>query len=138
MAENDKATLLAKFIRHCAANGVKIPIKTVETFQTYGLEIPNVGQIQYKEVLDRGFIRKDYGLDTVFFNQFGFEWFLCEKKITKLRKGELCASWCPIDRYITVNVVLKGDILSRKDFFLLEDFDDFVELFDKASIKLDR
>jgi hypothetical protein len=79
--------------------------------------------IKYKETIDRGFKRKDLGNDSVWFDEFGYEWFITEKVIIKLKKGNITANWCPETKTIEVMRLIDGLVKSRKSFKTLEEFD---------------
>lgn len=81
--------------------------------------------ITYKETIDRGFKRLDLGGDAVWFNQYGYEWFLTEKKLAKLGKGNITANWCPETKTIEVMRLLNGKIYARKSFDTIKEFDEF-------------
>lgn len=81
--------------------------------------------IKYKETLDRGFKRKDLGNDSVWFDEFGYEWFITEKRLAKLGKGNITANWCPETKTIEVMRLIDGLVKSRKSFKTIEEFDYF-------------
>lgn len=79
--------------------------------------------IKYKETIDRGFKRRDFGNDSVWFDEFGYEWFITEKTIIKLKKGNISANWCPDTKTIEVMRLIDGLVKSRKTFKTIEEFD---------------
>lgn len=79
--------------------------------------------IKYKETLDRGFKRKDLGNDSVWFDEFGYEWFITEKVISKFKIGNITANWCPETKTIEVMRIINGLVKSRKSFKTIEEFD---------------
>ena len=81
--------------------------------------------IKYKETIDRGFKRKDLGCDEVWFDQYGYEWFITEKRIAKLSKGNITANWCPETQTIEVMRLIDNQIQRRKTFKTIEEFDEF-------------
>ena len=81
--------------------------------------------ITYKEVIDRGFKRKDFGGDEVWFDRYGYEWFIAEKKLAKLGKGNITANWCPETKTIEVMRLIDGMIMERQSFTNLAAFDKF-------------
>ena len=83
--------------------------------------------ITYKEVIDRGFKRKDFGGDSVWFDRYGYEWFICEKKLAKLSKGNITANWCPETKTIEVMRLIDGMVKARKSFGSIQEFDNFNE-----------
>jgi len=58
--------------------------------------------IKYKDTIERGFKRFDLGNDQVWLDQYGYEWFITEKKLAKLKKGNITANWCPETQTIEV------------------------------------
>jgi hypothetical protein len=85
--------------------------------------------IKYKETIDRGFKRKDFGGDKVWFDQYGYEWFITEKRIAKLSKGNITANWCPETKTIEVMRLICGSIQARKSFKTIQEFDEFNKIF---------
>jgi hypothetical protein len=81
--------------------------------------------IKYKETIDRGFKRKNLGGDEVWFDQYGYEWFITEKRIAKLSKGNITANWCPETQTIEVMRLIDNQIQRRKTFKTIEEFDEF-------------
>ena len=81
--------------------------------------------IKYKETIDRGFKRRDFGNDSVWFDEFGYEWFITEKRLAKLSKGNITANWCPDTKTIEVMRLIDGLVKSRKSFKTIEEFDYF-------------
>ena len=81
--------------------------------------------IKYKETLDRGFKRKDLGNDSVWFNEFGYEWFITEKVLSKLKKGNITANWCPETKTIEVMRLVDGSIKAQKSFKTIDEFEEF-------------
>lgn len=79
--------------------------------------------IDYKEVIDRNFKRLEIGGDSVYFNTFGYEWFICEKTIQKLDRGKIVANWCPETRTIEIMKVVKGSVYGRITVKSIEQFD---------------
>ena len=79
--------------------------------------------IKYKETIDRGFKRRDFGNDSVWFDEFGYEWFITEKRLAKLSKGNITANWCPDTKTIEVMRLIDGLVKSRKTFKTIEEFD---------------
>jgi hypothetical protein len=79
--------------------------------------------IKYTETIDRGFQRKDLGNDSVWFDEFGYEWFVTEKIVCKLKKGSITANWCPDTKTIEVMRLIDGTVKSRKSFKTIEEFD---------------
>jgi hypothetical protein len=92
--------------------------------------------IKYKETIDRGFKRRDFGNDSVWFDEFGYEWFITEKRLAKLSKGNITANWCPETKTIEVMRLLDGMVKARKSFDTIEKFDEFNEFLNPASILL--
>jgi hypothetical protein len=81
--------------------------------------------IKYKETIDRGFKRKDFGGDKVWFDQYGYEWFITEKRIAKLSKGNITANWCPETQTIEVMRLIDNQVVGRKSFKTIREFDEF-------------
>ena len=81
--------------------------------------------ITYKETIDRGFKRRDFGNDSVWFDMYGYEWFITEKRLAKLGKGNITANWCPETKTIEVMRLLNGTIYAQKSFDTIEKFDEF-------------
>jgi hypothetical protein len=81
--------------------------------------------IKYKETIDRGFKRKNLGGDKVWFDRYGYEWFVTEKRIAKLSKGNITANWCPETQTIEVMRLIDNQIQRRKTFKTIEEFDEF-------------
>jgi len=81
--------------------------------------------IKYKDTIDRGFKRFDLGNDQVWLDQYGYEWFITEKKLAKLSKGNITANWCPETKTIEVMRLIDGQIMERQSFSDLVAFDKF-------------
>ena len=81
--------------------------------------------IKYKETLDRGFKRKDLGNDSVWFNEFGYEWFITEKVLAELKKGNITANWCPETKTIEVMRLVDGFVKAQKSFKTIDEFNEF-------------
>jgi len=81
--------------------------------------------IKYKETIDRGFKRKNLGGDKVWFDQYGYEWFVTEKRIAKLSKGNITANWCPETQTIEVMRLIDNQVVARKSFKTIREFDEF-------------
>jgi hypothetical protein len=81
--------------------------------------------IKYKETIARGFKRKNLGGDKVWFDRYGYEWFITEKRIAKLSKGNITANWCPETQTIEVMRLIDNQIQRRKTFKTIEEFDEF-------------
>jgi hypothetical protein len=81
--------------------------------------------IKYKETIDRGFKRKNLGGDKVWFEQYGYEWFVTEKRIAKLSKGNITANWCPETQTIEVMRLIDNQVVGRKSFKTIREFDEF-------------
>jgi hypothetical protein len=90
--------------------------------------------IKYKDTIDRGFKRRDFGGDKVWFDQYGYEWFITEKRIAKLSKGNITANWCPETKTIEVMHLINGSIQARKSFKTIREFDEFNEFFNPVAI----
>jgi hypothetical protein len=90
--------------------------------------------IKYKDTIARGFKRRDFGNDSVWFDEFGYEWFITEKRLAKLSKGNITANWCPETRTIEVMRLLDGMVKARKSFDTIEKFDEFNEFLNPSEI----
>jgi hypothetical protein len=90
--------------------------------------------IKYKETIDRGFKRKNLGGDKVWFDQYGYEWFVTEKRIAKLSKGNITANWCPETQTIEVMRLIDNQVVGRKSFKTIREFDEFNEFFNPVAI----
>jgi hypothetical protein len=89
------------------------------------LNLKNRIMIKYKEAIDRGFKRRNLGEDSVWFDEYGYEWFVAEKKLAKLRKGTITANWCPETQTIEVMRIIDSMVRARKTFTTIKDFDEF-------------
>lgn len=90
--------------------------------------------IKYAEVIERGFKRVELGGDSVWFNEHGYEWFLCKKVLAKLKGDEqIIANWCPEDMGIDLLRVKKstGDILAKLAFDDINEFDNHAKIFNR-------
>lgn len=72
-------------------------------------------KIYYKDVLELGFIRKDLN-DDIFFNQYGFGWFIVTFKINK----NLYLDWDCNTHEVTLIRNNKGDIMNK---IIIEDLE---------------
>jgi hypothetical protein len=81
--------------------------------------------IHYKETIDRGFERNDLAGDSVWFNEFGYEWFITEKQLIKSKKGEIVANWMPDTKTIEVIRLVDGMVKARRPFSEIEEFEEF-------------
>ena len=87
-------------------------------------------EIAYKCLLDKGFKRKNLGSDKVFFNEFGYEWFILSKKLAK----NWFMNWDPSTRKVELLKEDKaGFILIRERMKDEEEVDRFIRLLGKAS-----
>lgn len=82
-------------------------------------------QINYKEVIDLGFKRKDLGNDSVFFNQYGFEWFIV---IMKLKKG-IYAEWDCTTKEVELVHYEKENVIGRMPIVDLEHLKKMITFF---------
>jgi len=71
--------------------------------------------------------RKGYISRTKEFDEFGYEWFITEKKLAKLSKGNITANWCPETKTIEVMRLFNGSVMARKSFGSIQEFDNFNE-----------
>jgi hypothetical protein len=85
--------------------------------------------IKYKEAIDRGFKRNDLGYDSVWFNEYGYEYFIAEKQLVKLKKFEILANWHPETQTIEVMRIVDSTIRAKKQFTTIEEFDEFDSFF---------
>lgn len=81
--------------------------------------------IKYKEVIDRGFKRINLGNDSIWFDEYGYDWFICEKKLAKLSKGNITANWCPETRTIEVMRLIDHKVKGRISFKNIQSFDEY-------------
>jgi len=81
--------------------------------------------IKYKDTIDRGFKRFNLGGDQVWFDMYGYDWFITEKRLAKLSKGNITANWCPETKTIKVMRLVGGHIQASKTFKTIEEFDKF-------------
>lgn len=90
--------------------------------------------IKYKEVIGRGFKRIELGNDSVWYDNHGYNWFLCEKVLAKLKGDEqIIANWCPEDMAIELLRIKKstGDILFKLVFDDINEFDIHTQIFNR-------
>lgn len=81
--------------------------------------------ILYKDVVDLGFQRKEQN-DSVFFNQYGFNYYLMNKKLDK----KITAEWDINERTVRIIRCNKtGDILGQIDVANLEELKKYIEFF---------
>jgi hypothetical protein len=90
--------------------------------------------IKYKDTIDRGFKRRYLGGDQVWFDQYGYEWFICEKRLAKLAKGNITANWCPETQTIEVMRLIDGSIMERQSFSDIAAFDKFDKFLNPDSL----
>jgi hypothetical protein len=90
--------------------------------------------IKYSEIIDRGFKRLDFGGDSVFFDEHGYEWFICEKLLQKLDKGKIVANWCPETKTIEVMKVVKGTVFGRISIDNVEQFDRIAAFYNPVAV----
>jgi hypothetical protein len=90
--------------------------------------------IKYKDTIARGFKRRDFGNDSVWFDQYGYEWFITEKRLAKLAKGNITANWCPETQTIEVMRLIDGRIMERQSFSDIAAFDKFDKFLNPASL----
>jgi hypothetical protein len=90
--------------------------------------------IKYKDTIDRGFKRFDLGNDQVWLDTYGYEWFICEKRLAKLAKGNITANWCPETQTIEVMRLVDGQIMERQSFSDIAAFDKFDKFLNPPSI----
>lgn len=57
--------------------------------------------IDYQDVIDLGFKVERPG-DTVFHNQYGFEWMIVQKKLFIAKKYEILADWNCVERTVEI------------------------------------
>lgn len=77
-------------------------------------------EIEYCEVIKLGFEREDPG-DTVFFNEYGFEYFIVYLNVSK----GVSFDWCPITRKVEMlRGNKKGDLLARHK---IKDIDELIK-----------
>jgi hypothetical protein len=85
--------------------------------------------IKYKEAIDRGFKRNNLGYDSVWFDEFGYEYFIAEKQLAKLKRGEILANWSPETQTIEVMRIIDNTIRAKKIYTTIEEFDEFDSFF---------
>lgn len=85
--------------------------------------------IKYKEAIERGFKRNDLGYDSVWFDEFGYEYFIAEKQLAKLKRGEILANWSPETQTIDVMRIIDNTIRAKKIYTTIEEFDEFDSFF---------
>lgn len=85
--------------------------------------------IKYKEVIDRGFKRNDLGHDSVWFDEFGYEYFIAELQLAKLKRGEILANWSPETQTIDVMRIIDNTIRAKKIYTTIKEFDEFNSFF---------
>src|SRR5690554_6700576 len=82
-------------------------------------------QIKYKDVMDLGFKRKDLGDDEIFFNKFGFNWFIVT---LKLKKG-IKAEWNCETRKVELVNYEGHNVIGRMPVENLEHLKEIIEFF---------
>ena len=85
--------------------------------------------IKYKETTDIGFKRRDFGNDSVWFNEFGYDWFITEKLIIKKGKFEIIANWNPNMMEIEVMHIQNEIVVARMFFNDIEIYKSFESFF---------
>jgi len=90
--------------------------------------------IKYKDTIDRGFKRLNLGNDQVWLDQYGYDWFITEKRLAKLSKGNITANWCPETQTIEVMRLVGGEIYAQKSFKTIEEFDKFDSFLNPKSL----
>jgi hypothetical protein len=85
--------------------------------------------IKYKEAIDRGFKRNNLGYDSVWFDEFGYEYFIAEKQLAKLKRGEILANWSPETQTIEVMRIIDNTIRAKKIYTTIEEFYEFDSFF---------
>jgi hypothetical protein len=85
--------------------------------------------IKYKKAIDRGFKRNNLGYDSVWFDEFGYEYFIAEKQLAKLKRGEILANWSPETQTIEVMRIIDNTIRAKKIYTTIEEFDEFDSFF---------
>ena len=82
-------------------------------------------QVRYKTLIDLGFKRFE-GNDTVWFNQYGYEWFWLELKLTK----RIHVFWCPEDKKLILRRTnKKDDILAKHTIKSLKELKSCIQFF---------
>lgn len=82
--------------------------------------------INYKDVIDLGFERKNE-TDDVFFNEYGFKWFIVEMILTK----HILASWDCNSRLVELLRVDDGKILGHMPIENLQHLKDMLAFYGK-------
>lgn len=87
-------------------------------------------KLTYKEVMDRGFEREE-DTDSVFFDQYGFEYFRVEKKLAK----RISLEWDVNEHTVrAVRIDREGFILGEIRFETIHELDQFIAFYEKKKI----
>lgn len=88
--------------------------------------------MNYKDVIDRGFKRKDMD-DHIYFDEKGYNWFLVEKTMLKTRKEKIYLEWdCDTHEVFQVRMNRKnGNILGKLLVRNLESLDAVLKFWGK-------
>lgn len=78
--------------------------------------------IEYKDIMDLGFIREEPG-DKVFFNEYGFEWMIVSLILWENKKEMIKAHWSCTERTVEIHRFKKkgGDNLDEFSIMSLEE-----------------
>lgn len=75
-----------------------------------------MNKINYKQVIALGFKRKEFGNDSVFFDQNGYEYFVAKQTILKTQGVKIVAYWHPETKEIELLYLKKENVISRQKF----------------------
>ncbi len=79
-------------------------------------KINTMNKISYKQVIALGFKRKEFGNDSVFFDENGYEYFVAKQTILKTQGVKIVAYWHPETKEIELLYLKKENVISRQKF----------------------
>jgi len=75
-----------------------------------------MNKISYKQVIALGFKRKEFGNDSVFFDENGYEYFVAKQTILKTQGVKIVAYWHPETKEVELLYLKKENVISRQKF----------------------